>query len=99
MSIIQIVVIMFIWAIVTIFCFYMISKHRGERASFTGGTVFLCLGVLVPMFLSAFLSENLACSTDICLGAKIQSQTLIGLFGISWASIGANLLAAVVSHR
>jgi hypothetical protein len=99
LSFIEIAVIIIFWASTTVIGFWLISRFKGERASFVGGWVFLGLGVIVPMYLTISLHDYLICTTSTCEAAKIQSQTLIGLFGISWASIGANLLAAVLTHK
>lgn len=99
MAFIEITKILFFWGAITIVGFWLISKFKGERTSFVGGCAFLCIGVVVPMLLSAYLNNYLTCAITACETAKIQSQALIGLFSISWASIGANLLAAVLSHK
>ncbi len=99
MPICEILNILTLWTVVTILGFWLITKFKSERTTFVGGGAFLCLGVLVPLLLTAFLNNYLTCSLPTCEVAKIQSQTLIALFGISWASIGANLLASYLSHK
>lgn len=87
------------WAVVTFVCFAVIHKCRGERATYFGGCVFLILGFCVPLLLTAYLEKYLGCAQPMCEAAKIQASSLINLFTISWAAIGANLFAAFLSHK
>lgn len=88
-----------LWATGTFIGFFAINKYKGERAALFGGMAFLALGVVVPMFISITLYDYLVCSKPICEAGKTQAKTLIDLFTFSWTAIGANLLAAVLSHK
>lgn len=96
---IEIAGVLAIWAVITAIAFAVIHRHRGARATFYGGIFFLVLGFCVPVLLTAYLEKYLGCSAPICEAGKVQASSLISLFGISWAAIGANLLAAFLSHE
>jgi hypothetical protein len=87
------------WVIITAISIGLAQKFRSERTTLIAGCLFLCLGVVVPLLLTALFSTHLSCNNAGCDGAKIQAQTIIGFFTVSWAAFGANLLSALISHK
>ncbi len=99
MPIIEIAGIVIFWAVVTILGVATMHKCRSERTTFYGGTTFLTLGMVTPLLLTGFLGQYLGCSLPTCESAKVQATALVNLFTISWAAVGASLLAAFLTHR
>ena len=87
------------WFFVTGIAFIVGQKHKSESTSFRLGCIFLTLGIVAPLFLITQFHTYLSCAIPSCEAAKIQAQTIIGVFTVSWAAFGANLLSAVISHK
>lgn len=90
---------MSIWAVVTVIAFYLAQRCKSERATLIAGSFFLIAGVAAPLFCSLFLNEYISCQVAECSDSKVQAQSIIGFFTISWASFGANLLSSLISHK
>jgi hypothetical protein len=95
----EIAEVVIFWAVVTFLGVAAMHKCRGERTTFYGGCTFLVLGMVTPLLLTAFLGQHLGCSLPTCESARVQATALISLFTISWAAVGASLLAAFLSHK
>lgn len=99
MPITTIFIPMIIWGFVTVVVFLMAQRYKSERATLIAGSLFLTAGVIAPLYLTSWLNEYISCQSIACDTSKIQAQTIIGFFTISWAAFGANLLSSLISHK
>lgn len=90
---------MFIWATITVLVFFLAQRYKSERTTLIVGSFFLTVGGIAPLYLTSFLNEYISCQSIACNASKIQAQTIIGFFTISWASFGTSLLSSLISHK